>query len=236
MNRAIVALVALSACFRGGDVVEPTTVHNVASRPQTLRIERVPPVVGMVRVESTISRGRGVDSRKVIRVATLAVDGFASVKEKITYLEATGAEAALAGKSFIITRVDDQIEVVPTDGTPPGDEEVAREDNKALGEIDSTVLMVTNRDFVVGKPVKVPASKDMPPGAGITLTLRTFDAATATFDLAVTLPDMPMLVSARGHMVVERATGLDRSALLTMKLMSGRSTVDSTIEYQATTE
>lgn len=235
MSRALVVLVALVGCFRGGDVAEPTTVENVAPKPATLRIDRVAPVVGSVRIESTVRRGGGDQSRKVTRVAVLAVDGFASIKEKITYLEATGAEAALAGKSFILTRVDDRIEVVPTDGTPPGDEEVARLDNLSIGEIDSTVAMVTNRTFVIGTPVKVPAPRDVPADTTITLTLRAFDATTATFDVVLKLPgETP--VTAEGHMIVERATGLDRSARLTMAIQSGRSSIESTIEFQATTE
>jgi len=239
MSRAAVALAAiipLSACFRGGDVAEPVAVENVARKPASLRIARVPPVVGSVRVESTISRGRGSDSRKVTRVAVLAVEGFASVKEKITYLEATGAEATLEGKSFILMRVNEQIEVVPTDGTPPGDEDIVRADNELLGDLDVSVLMVTNRDFMLDTPMKFAAPRALSPGSTITLTLRAFDATTATFDVALGLPNIPSLVSARGRMIVDRMTGLDRSATMTMTFQNGRTTNDLTIESQATTE
>lgn len=236
MTRAVLALLLLAACFRGGELADPVTVENVAPAPTTLRIARVPPKVGSVRVESTVSRGTGMDSRKVTRVAILAVDGFASIKEKITYLEATGAEASLAGKSFIVTRVDDHIDVVATDGASAGDEEIVRMDNESLGEVDSTVLMVTERDFVVGQRVVVPAPKNLAPGSTVTLTLRAFDATSATFDVALKLGNIPMLTSAQGQMVVDRETGLDRTATLTMKMQQGRDVRTSTIEFQATTE
>jgi hypothetical protein len=233
MKRALLTLLLLTACFRGGDVVEPAIVANATTAPATLRIARVAPKVGSVRVETTVSRGGGSDSRKGTRVTVLAVDGFAAVKEKLTYLEATGPQHPLEGKSFILTRIDDQIAVVATDGTLPGDEELVRADNESMGEIDSTVLMVTNRDFAIGTPVRVPAPKILSPGSTITLTLRAFDATSATFDIALRLPDMTSL---RGQMTVDRSTGLERSATMTLKVQMGRETRETTFELQATTE
>ena len=237
MRFPALALLFAAGCFGGSTPVSsPSPVANVAPSPATLRLPRVAPRVGSVRTENTVTRGDDRETRKVIRNEVLAVDGFVITKARVTYLEAGGEDAPLAGKTFVITRRAGQTEVVAEDGTPPGDEDLVRKDHRNAGQPDSTMMMVTDRDFAIGRTVSVRAPSSLPPETKVKLTLRSFDEATATFDMAVELHADRFGLKASGRMVIDRATG--RESLASMRTeytINGRVEL-GTIELEATTE
>jgi len=203
-----------------------------------LRIKPAPLKVGTVRVESSTDSIGGGNSRKVKRIAVLAVDRRGVVtKAKVTYLELDGKDAALEGKSYVITSGDGELEITPADGTEPGDEALVRKTNKSFGKLDSTVAMVKDREFVVGTFVVVPAPESLPPGTEVKLSLRSFDATSATFDLAIVMKTDQMKIAGTGSFIVDRKTGLERSAKMALEIDSGRGRVDkATLDSQVTTE
>ncbi len=236
--RAVLALVFVTACFGGSAPPSSSSqpVANVAPAPATLRIARVAPRVGSVRTENTVTRGEDRETHKVTRNEVLAVDGFAITKARVTYLEAGGEDAPLAGRTFVITRGAGQTDVVAEDGTPPGDEDLVRKDHRNAGQPDSTMMMVTDRDFWTGKTVSVRPPSSLPPGTKVKLTLRSFDDTSATFDMAVELTSERFGLEASGRMVIDRATG--RESLASMRTeytINGRVEL-GTIELEATTE
>lgn len=233
-----VALVLVASCFGGSapPSSSPQTVANVAPKPATLRIPRVPPRIGSVRTESSITRGQDREVRKVTRVEVLAVDGFAISKARITYLEVAGEDGPLAGKTFVLTRRAGQIDVEPADGTPPGEEDLVRKDNRTAGQPDATMIMVTDRDFVVGRTVSVRPPPSLPAGTKVKLTLRSFDDTTATFDMIVELTSDRMGLKASGRMVIDRATGRETLAAMSTEYTIGGNVEHGSIEIEATTE
>ncbi len=233
------ALLLAAAC--GGTTSSPVSrspepIANVAPAPATVRIRRVAPRVGSVRTESSVTRGEDRETRKVTRVEVLAVEGFAVSKARITYLEVGKEDAPLAGKTFILTRRAGQTDVEASDGTPPGDEELVRKDNRTAGQPDSTMMMVTDRDFAIGKTVGVRAPPSLPAGTQVKLTLRSFDDTTATFDMDVAFSSDRVGVKASGRMVVDRATGREMLASIQTEYTVNDRVEHGTIEIEATTE
>lgn len=234
-----IPLVFLLVASCGGTSSPPAStpsVANVAPAPATLRIARVAPRIGSIRTERTVTRGGDREVLQVTRVEVLAVEGFATTKARITYLEAGGDEAALAGKTYVLARRAGHLDVVPDEGTPPGDEELVRQDNRTAGEPDSTLMMVTDRAFDIGKPVAVPPPPSLPPGTSVSLTLRSFDATTATFDVAIDLVTDQLGLKANGRMVIDRATGLEILASMSMNYTIGGKNELGSLELEATTE
>lgn len=215
-----------------------TGSSDAAPKLATLRIKPAPLKVGAVRVESSTDTLGGGDTRRVKRTMVLAVDRSGIVtRAKVTYLEISGKDKALTGKSYVIASGDGELQVTPADGTEAGDEALVRDNNKSFGKLDSTVVMVKDRDFVVGTPVVVPAPDSFPPGSEVKLTLRTFDAESVTFDLAIVMTTDTMKLSGKGSMIVDRKTGLERSLTLTAEIDRGhRRTDKATLHSQVTTE
>ncbi len=189
-----------------------------------------------MRTESTVTRGDDHETRKVTRVEVLAVDGFVPTKQRITYLEVANDDAPLAGKTFVMTWRAGQIDVVPDEGTPPGDEDLVRMDNRMFGQPDSTVMMVTDRSFAIGRTVRVPSPPSFPAGTKVHLTLRSFDDTTATFDMAVELHSDQVEVKAGGRMVINRATGRESLASMRTEYTINGQVELGTIDFEATTE
>lgn len=233
----VIALLLVASC--GGASSPPADkaiVANVAPASPTLRIPRVAPRVGSVRTEKSVTRSNDREVRKVTRVEVLAVDGFAITRARITYLEVGGEDTPLAGKTYVITKRAGQIEVVPDEGTLPGNEDLVRKDNRTAGQPDSTMMMVTDRAFRVGTTVSARPPPSFPPGTKVTLTLRSFDDTTATFDMAVDFTSNRLGVKASGRMVIDRATGRESLASMTTEYtMNGKVDLGS-IEIEATTE
>ncbi len=137
----------------------------------------------------------------------------------------------------MIASGDGELEVTPADGTEPGDEALVRTTNKSFGKRDSTLMMVADRDFVVGTTVVVPAPETLPPGTDVKLTLRSFDAETATFDIAIVMKTSTVKLAGTGSLIVDRKTGLERSTSLAVEIDSGRGRTDkATLQSQVTTE
>jgi hypothetical protein len=233
----IVAIALVSACFTGGTGEAAPPVSTRPAEPAKLRIKPVAQAVGSVRVEATATTEGGIgDERKVKRITVLALDGLIVTRAKITYLAASGDQAPLEGKSFIVAIGDGETAVSPTDGGAPGDEDLVRKDNKSFGKLDSTIRMISKREFVVGAPVEVPAPDSVPANTSVTMTLRSFDASIATFDMTVVMKTDHGEVKAKGRTTIDRKTGLDRSATMTIETLSGRQVRRKTLEFQATTE
>jgi hypothetical protein len=235
-----VALLLVASCF-GGSAPPPSSssskaIANVAPPTATLRIPRVAPRVGSVRTSRTVTRSDNSEVRKVTRSEVLAVDGFAATGERITYLEVDGAEKPLAGKTYVVTKRAGQIEVVPDEGTPPGNEELVRKDNRTAGQPDSTMMMVTDRQFSIGRTVSVRPPPSLPDGTKVTLTLRSFDHTTATFDMTVAFTTEQVGVKASGRMVIDRATGREILASMSTEYTIGSQVELGSIELEATTE
>jgi len=226
----LVAVILVSTWFTGAG--------DAAPKADKLRIKPAPLKVGSVRIESSTDTLGGRDSHKVKRTTVLAVDRTGVVtKAKVTYLEIDGKDVALAGKSYVIATGDGELEVTPADGTDPGDEALVRSNNKSFGKLDSTVAMVKDREFVVGTAVVVPAPETLPPGTEIKLTLRTFDAESATFDLAIVMKTDKMKMSGNGWLVVDRKTGHERSTSINVEIDTGRGRTDKAmLASQVTTE
>lgn len=237
--RSCVVIVLLLVASCGGTSPPPAEkaiVANVAPASPTLRIRRVAPRVGSVRTENTVTRSDDREVRKVTRIEVLAVDGFAITKARITYLEVGGEDTPLAGKTYVITKRAGQVEVVPDEGTPPGTEDLVRKDNRTAGQPDSTMMMVTDREFSIGKTVSVRPPPSFPPGTKVTLTLRSFDDTTATFDMTVELTSNRLGVKASGRIVIDRATGRESLASMTTEYTMGDQVDLGSIEIEATTE
>jgi len=238
-STAVLALVLVSGCFGSSapPSSSPPAVANVAPPAASVRIARIAPRIGSVRTESTVTRSDDREVRKVTRVEVLGVDGFAITRARLTYLEVSGGEdAPLAGKTYVITKRAGQIEVVPDEGTPPGNEDLVRKDNRSAGQPDSTMMMVTDRAFRIGTTVGVRPPPVFPPETKVTLTLRSFDDTTATFDMTVDFTSNRLGVKASGRMVIDRATGRESLASMTTEYTMGDKVDLGSIEIEATTE
>lgn len=237
-STAVIALALAAGCFGSSapPSSSPQPVANVAPAPATLRIARIAPRVGTVRTESTVTRGEDRETRKVIRNEALAVEAFVVTRSRVTYLEAGGEDAPLVGKTFVITRRAGQTEVVAEDGTPPGDEDLVRKDHRNAGTPDSTMMMVTDREFSIGRTVSVRAPSSLPAETKVKLTLRSFDEATATFDMTVELTSERLGLKASGRMVIDRATGRESLASMRTEYTINGNVEHGTIELEATTE
>jgi hypothetical protein len=234
----VIALLLGAACAGGpaAPASSAPVIANVAPAPAKLRIARVAPRVGSVRTETSVRRGPDEESRKVLRREVLAVEGIVATKQLITYVETSGKDAPLAGKTYVVSSQHGQIQVVPADGTPSGDEDLVREDNRSAGRPDSTLMMVSDRDFTIGAPVTVPAPPSLPPETVVTLTLRSFDATTATFDMAVEMATGGGGVRAHGRMLVDRATGLELLASMALEYRVRDKVEHASLDFEATTE
>jgi len=230
----VILLLQVSACGRSsGPPNAVPSVANTASASAKLQIPHSAPRIGSIRTETIHVRDPALVSRRVKRSTVLAVDGLAATKVLVKYFDVMGDHAVLAGKSFMVSFVDGKIDVVPADGTPPGDEAAAAAENSDVGTPDATTELFTGREFQIGIPTNLPMGPPYPPEAMSTQTLRSFDATTATFDVM-----MSYGVAGRmwGSFVVDRATGAERSMSVTFEMREGGKVDQVTVEKQTTIE
>lgn len=216
MSRVVLIVVALIAGCGG----RPPPVGNLSASPTTLRIPHAPPRVGERRVLTIHVRDASSEFRKVKHSTVLAVEGLAETKLKVTYVEVDpgGEEANLPGKSFVVSFVNGKVEVVPADGTSAGDEAVVATDHSDLGTPDGVSEMFTSQDFVVGTQQTIPTGPPYPPDSVTKLTLRAFDATTASFYLETAVKTEELGTRMWGTYTIDRKTGRELAMSMNIEM------------------